>query len=85
MIKSHKRPICYGNFEKKSKIYCKECHHDWGILVKYRTLDDLPIIKIESFSVKDVATGRQSYFRKWKDVDFAMRDFDIEEMPEQDE
>uniref|UniRef100_A0ABM5FRV1 RNA helicase n=1 Tax=Pogona vitticeps TaxID=103695 RepID=A0ABM5FRV1_9SAUR len=85
VIKSHKRPICYGNFEKKSKIYCKECHHDWGILVKYRTLDDLPIIKIESFSVKDVATGRQSYFRKWKDVDFAMRDFDIEEMPEQDE
>lgn len=48
--------------------------------MRYRAFEDLPIIKIESFSVEDVATGKQSYFRKWKDVNFALKEFDIEEM-----
>ncbi|KAH0628367.1 hypothetical protein JD844_009437, partial [Phrynosoma platyrhinos] len=82
ITKPHNKKTCYGGFEKKCKLYCNadKCHNDWGITVKYKAFDDLPIIKIESFSVEDVATGKQTYFRKWKDVNFAMRQFDIEEM-----
>ncbi|XP_061487966.1 antiviral innate immune response receptor RIG-I [Rhineura floridana] len=78
----HKRPARYDYFEKKCKMYCSvaTCHHDWGITVKYRVFEDLPIIKIKSFSVEDIVKGKQSCFRKWKDVDFAMKEFDIEEM-----
>ncbi|XP_062985266.1 antiviral innate immune response receptor RIG-I isoform X1 [Elgaria multicarinata webbii] len=78
----HKKPNRYGNFEKRCKVYCnaERCHHDWGITVKYKAFEDLPIIKIESFSVEDVATGEQFPFRKWKDVNFAVKEFDIEEM-----
>ncbi|CAM2114646.1 unnamed protein product [Caretta caretta] len=82
LTKPHKKPSCYDNFEKKCKMYCRDskCQHDWGITVRYKTFDDLPVIKIESFVVKDVTTGKLSVFRKWRDVDFAMREFDINEM-----
>ncbi|KAM3846620.1 antiviral innate immune response receptor RIG-I isoform 2-T2 [Vipera latastei] len=76
----HKKAHSYGNFEKKAKMYCINCHHDWGIIVKYKTFDKIPIIKIESFSVQDVVSNEQLHFRKWKDVDFAMKDFNTEEM-----
>ncbi|XP_053159976.1 antiviral innate immune response receptor RIG-I isoform X2 [Hemicordylus capensis] len=80
--KPHNRPNRYGNFEKRNKMYCSapNCHHDWGITVRFCTFEDLPIIKIESFSVENVATGKQLYFRKWKDVNFAIKEFDINEM-----
>ncbi|KAG8130481.1 putative Retinoic acid inducible protein [Naja naja] len=78
--KPHKKARNYGNFEKKFKMYCIDCGHDWGIIVKYKTFEDMPIIKIESFSVQDVVSNTQNHFRKWKDVDFAMKDFDFEEI-----
>ncbi|XP_067409296.1 antiviral innate immune response receptor RIG-I [Emydura macquarii macquarii] len=82
LTKPHKKPNCYDGFEKKCKMYCQEskCQHDWGITVRYKTFDDLPIIKIESFVVKDITSGKLSVFRKWRDVDFAMKEFDINEM-----
>uniref|UniRef100_A0A8D0KN31 RNA helicase n=1 Tax=Salvator merianae TaxID=96440 RepID=A0A8D0KN31_SALMN len=78
----HRKANRYGNFEKKCKMYCSapKCRHDWGITVKYKAFEDMPIIKIESFSVEDVATGRQSCFRKWRDTKFQLKEFDIEEM-----
>nr|XP_028567752.1 probable ATP-dependent RNA helicase DDX58 [Podarcis muralis] len=78
----HSKPVHWGHFEKKSKIYCSDakCQHDWGIAVKYKEFEDIPVIKIESFSVYDVVKGKQDYFRKWKDVNFALKEFDIKEM-----
>uniref|UniRef100_A0A673GRJ2 RNA helicase n=1 Tax=Sinocyclocheilus rhinocerous TaxID=307959 RepID=A0A673GRJ2_9TELE len=43
-------------------------------------LQDLPLLKIESFVVQDCVTRRQHYFRKWRDVTFAMREFDMTEI-----
>ncbi|KAF7244727.1 putative ATP-dependent RNA helicase DDX58 [Varanus komodoensis] len=78
----HSKPRRYAQFEKRSKLYCNadKCHHDWGIMVKYQAFEDLPIIKIESFLVQDVVTGKRSYFRKWKEVDFAIKEFSVEDM-----
>uniref|UniRef100_A0A670ZCJ3 RNA helicase n=1 Tax=Pseudonaja textilis TaxID=8673 RepID=A0A670ZCJ3_PSETE len=82
ITKPHKAARSYGDFEKKFKMHCiiDSCHHDWGIIVKYKTFEDMPIIKIESFSVKDVVSNRQNHFGKWKDVDFAVKDLDFEEL-----
>ncbi|XP_039399366.1 antiviral innate immune response receptor RIG-I isoform X2 [Mauremys reevesii] len=82
LTKPHKKPNRYDHFEKKCKMYCREpkCQHDWGITVRYKAFDDLPVIKIESFVVKDVTTSKLAVFRKWREVDFAMREFDINEM-----
>ncbi|XP_025061523.1 probable ATP-dependent RNA helicase DDX58 isoform X3 [Alligator sinensis] len=79
----HAKRKQYGHFEKKCKMYCKDlsCQYDWGITVKYKTFDNLPVIKVESFVVEDIATGEQSVFRKWVQVDFELKKFDVEEMP----
>ncbi|ETE68892.1 putative ATP-dependent RNA helicase DDX58 [Ophiophagus hannah] len=78
--KPHRKARNYGNFEKKYKMHCISCGYDWGIIVTYKTFEDMPIIKIESFSVQDVVRNMQNHFRKWKDVDFAIKDFDFEEI-----
>ncbi|XP_049752774.1 antiviral innate immune response receptor RIG-I [Elephas maximus indicus] len=79
--KPHPKPRTYGSFEKKAKIHCARqgCSHDWGIYVKYRTFE-IPVIKIESFVVEDIATGAQSLYAKWKDFHFEKIPFDAAEM-----
>ncbi|XP_065263043.1 antiviral innate immune response receptor RIG-I [Emys orbicularis] len=86
LTKPHKKPSRYDHFEKKCKMSCRDskCQHDWGITVRYKAFDDLPVIKIESFVVKDITTGKLAVFRKWREVDFAMREFDINEMSSTD-
>ncbi|NWT95572.1 DDX58 helicase, partial [Urocynchramus pylzowi] len=66
--KPHRKPVQFDGFEKKSKMHCQntECQHDWGIIVKYKTFDNLPVIKIKSFVLEDVETGTQMDFQKWK-------------------
>ncbi|XP_052501016.1 antiviral innate immune response receptor RIG-I [Budorcas taxicolor] len=81
VTKLHPRPKKFGNFEKKSKIFCarKDCLHDWGIHMTYKTFE-IPVIKIESFVVEDVATGAQTLYAKWKDFNFEKIPFDAAEM-----
>nr|XP_033782613.1 antiviral innate immune response receptor RIG-I [Geotrypetes seraphini] len=85
ITKPHPKPKCFQGFHKRAKILCKEqkCRHDWGITGSYLTLQDISLIKIESFVVEDIETGAQYYFPKWVDVNFTMKDFDIEEMSKQ--
>ncbi|NXO84617.1 DDX58 helicase, partial [Sitta europaea] len=68
ITKPHRKPVQFDGFEKKSKMHCQntECQHDWGIIVKYKTYDNLPVIKIRSFVLEDVETGTQMDFQKWK-------------------
>ncbi|XP_069332609.1 antiviral innate immune response receptor RIG-I isoform X1 [Eulemur rufifrons] len=79
--KPHPKPKKFGSFEKRAKIFCarQDCSHDWGIHVKYRTFE-IPVIKIESFVVEDVATGAQRLYPKWKDFHFEKIPFDAAEM-----
>ncbi|XP_024851823.1 antiviral innate immune response receptor RIG-I isoform X2 [Bos taurus] len=81
VTKLHPRPKKFGSFDKKAKIFCarKDCLHDWGIHMKYKTFE-IPVIKIESFVVEDVATGAQTLYAKWKDFNFEKIPFDAAEM-----
>ncbi|KAM6230589.1 antiviral innate immune response receptor RIG-I isoform 2-T2 [Porphyrio hochstetteri] len=81
ITKPHHRPIQFDCFVKKSKMHCQNtnCQHDWGIIVKYKTFDDLPVIKIKSFVVEQVETGAQMDFQKWRDINFSLKNFDAEE------
>lgn len=63
-------------------MHCQNANwqHDWGITVKYKTFDNLPVIKIKSFVVEDVETGTQIDFQKWEVIIFSWKNFDDEEM-----
>lgn len=76
----HRKPINFCGFSKKEKMLCVECKHDWGLVVSYLTIQDLPLLKIESFVVQNLVTGEQHYFRKWCKVTFAIREFDMTEI-----
>lgn len=82
MSKLHPKPKSFGYFEKRAKIFCARpnCSHDWGIHVKYKIFE-IPVIKIESFVVEDIATGAQKLYAKWKDFHFEKIPFDAKEMP----
>lgn len=81
--KLHPKPKSFGHFEKRAKIFCarRNCGHDWGIHVKYKTFE-IPVIKIESFVVEDIATGAQKLYAKWKDFPFEKIPFGSPEIPE---
>ncbi|XP_043746530.1 antiviral innate immune response receptor RIG-I isoform X1 [Cervus elaphus] len=81
VTKLHPRPKNFGSFEKKAKIFCarKDCLHDWGIHVRYKSFE-IPVIKIESFVVEDVVTGAQTLYAKWKDFNFEKIPFDAAEL-----
>lgn len=78
--KPHRKPFQFDGFEKKSKMHCRntECQHDWGIIVKYKIFDNLPVIKIRSFVLEDVETGTQMDFQKWKSINLSLKEFDEE-------
>ncbi|XP_067301547.1 probable ATP-dependent RNA helicase DDX58 [Pseudorasbora parva] len=76
----HKKPRNFCGFNKKEKLLCADCKHDWGLVASYLTIQDLPLLKIESFVVQDCTTDKQFYFRRWRDVTFAIREFDITEL-----
>lgn len=81
VCKPHPKPKIYDSFEKKAKIFCakQNCSHDWGIFVRYKTFE-IPVIKIESFVVEDIASGVQNRHSKWKDFHFERVQFDPAEM-----
>ncbi|XP_056092574.1 probable ATP-dependent RNA helicase DDX58 [Rhinichthys klamathensis goyatoka] len=79
----HKKPKTFCGFSKNKKMLCGDCKHDWGLIASYLTIQDLPLLKIESFVVQDRVTQEQFYFRKWREVTFAIREFDMKEITPQ--
>ncbi|KAG7323493.1 hypothetical protein KOW79_013195 [Hemibagrus wyckioides] len=75
----HKKIKTFDNFTKKEKMYCSDCKKDWGIIASYLNIQDLPVLKIESFTLEDLVTKEQHAFRKWHEVPFCMRVFDVTE------
>ncbi|MCJ8742078.1 hypothetical protein PDJAM_G00078240 [Pangasius djambal] len=80
--KPHSKIKTFDNITKKEKMFCSDCNHDWGIIASYMNIENLPVLKIEGFIVQDRVTKRLQFFRKWRDVTFRMREFDVSEMTE---
>ncbi|XP_060793792.1 probable ATP-dependent RNA helicase DDX58 isoform X2 [Neoarius graeffei] len=80
LTKPHDKIKTFNNITKKDKMFCSDCNHDWGIIASYMNIQDLPVVKIESFIVQDQVTKKQQFFRKWRDVTFHIREFDVTEM-----
>ncbi|XP_041042306.1 probable ATP-dependent RNA helicase DDX58 isoform X2 [Carcharodon carcharias] len=76
----HKKPKNFGSFQKKQKLYCNDCGHDWGITANYKVFNDLPVIKIESFILKNMSTSDLIPGSKWKNTPFLMKLFDGAEL-----
>ncbi|CAM4674469.1 unnamed protein product [Leuciscus chuanchicus] len=79
----HKKPRSFCGFSKNKKMLCGDCKHDWGLIASYLTIQDLPLLKIESYVVQDCVTEEQFYFRKWREVTFAIQEFDMKEITPQ--
>lgn len=68
VIEPHPVPKKYENFELSGKIYCKECHWNWGVMGVYKKVP-FPIINIEFFIVVDPNMMTNKY-KRWKEVPF---------------
>ncbi|KAF4078406.1 hypothetical protein AMELA_G00198820 [Ameiurus melas] len=79
LTKPHNKIKTFDNFTKKEKMLCSECNNDWGIIASYMNIQDLPVLKIESFIVQDRVTKKQQFFKKWRNVTFRIREFDMTE------
>lgn len=62
--KPHKSPKKYDGIEKKSKMFCKGCPQDWGIIAE-KDGADLRILKIISFKFRNLRTQDITTYTKW--------------------
>lgn len=79
----HPKPDSFGGMAKTRKLSCGKCSMDWGIVVTYNNIQDLPVIKIQSFIVEDLSKMPKRvlfHFRKWKEVPFFIKPFEITEI-----
>ena len=60
--------------EKHSKIYCKKCGVDWGVMMRVNGID-FAVIKVENF--KFDLNGKIIIPKKWKDFPFEILDESI--------
>uniref|UniRef100_A0A8C7FM60 Activating signal cointegrator 1 complex subunit 3 n=1 Tax=Oncorhynchus kisutch TaxID=8019 RepID=A0A8C7FM60_ONCKI len=72
----HPKPKGFMGLVKTRKLFC-HCGLDWGIVASYLSIQNLPVLKIESFVVKNCVTEQQRYYRKWRDVTFSMKTFEL--------
>lgn len=70
-VEPHPRPVPFGeDFNKIGKLFCKDCHEDWGIQAIYRGVK-LQVIKISALAVVN-PDGERGIFKKWKQVPFGV-------------
>ncbi|XP_072904673.1 antiviral innate immune response receptor RIG-I [Hemitrygon akajei] len=72
----HRNPKSFGSMQKREKLHCKDCGHDWGITANFNIFKDLPVIKIESFVLQNIKTDARVIVRKWRDAPFSISKFE---------
>ncbi|KAM6949144.1 antiviral innate immune response receptor RIG-I [Aplochiton taeniatus] len=80
---THPKPRNFDGLVKTRKLFCGKCSMDWGIVATFNNIQDLPLIKIESFVAEDLSRKPKRvlrYFRKWKEVPFLIKPFEITEI-----
>ncbi|WAR20808.1 IFIH1-like protein [Mya arenaria] len=78
--KPHKSPKKYDGIEKKSKMFCKKCPLDWGIVAE-RDGVDLWILKIQCFKFRNMRSADVSAYKKWIEVPYAFPEMNLEDIP----
>ncbi|XP_052773520.1 antiviral innate immune response receptor RIG-I-like [Mya arenaria] len=78
--KPHKSPKKYDGIEKKSKMFCKKCPLDWGIVAE-RDGVDLWILKIQCFKFRNMRSADVSAYKKWIEVPYAVPEMNLEDIP----
>ncbi|XP_028414975.1 probable ATP-dependent RNA helicase DDX58 [Dendronephthya gigantea] len=66
--------IMCGGLNRNSKTFCKDCRRDWGNRAK-NEFGEFPLIKIESFRVKNSSKSVDHWCKKWKDFPFDLETF----------
>ena len=66
-----------GGADMKEKIFCKECHSDWGITAVYQQIS-YPIIKISSFVII-FPNGQRDTCKKWVTAPFGVDPLTLED------
>ncbi|XP_052772064.1 antiviral innate immune response receptor RIG-I-like isoform X2 [Mya arenaria] len=78
--KPHITPKKYDGIEKKSKMICKKCPMDWGIVAE-RDGVDLWILKIQCFKFRNMRSADVSAYKKWIEVPYAVPEMTLEDIP----
>lgn len=80
VIEPHPTTKKFENFELSGKIYCKNCHWNWGVMGVYKNVP-FPIIKIDEFVIVSPSGGREKY-KKWKEVPLDVKPIGSEDLAE---
>lgn len=81
-IREHPNPKKIDDIEMNKKIYCKNCHEDWGVTALIHNVEWL-CIKISSFVLEFPHNNRaRKIFKKWKDLPFDIKEATTEEILE---
>ena len=79
-IIKHPNPKIIDDIEMSKKIFCKQCHEDWGVTALICRVEWM-CIKINSFVLEfpDRDPPRKMY-KKWKDLPFGIKEADLDEL-----
>ncbi len=74
--KPMKKPVPLNNgMTIQEVLVCKKCKLDWGNLAKFEG-KELPLIHTKGF-LFDNAMGKRKTMKKWKEVWFQIKDYDL--------
>ena len=69
IVKPHRSPKKFEGMTKTSKVFCKNCPLDWGILLDYHGLS-LCSLKLACLKFVNTETGNIREYKKWIEVPF---------------
>ena len=78
-VTPHRSPKKYEGMEKTSKMYCKNCPLDWGIVLDY---NGLPCWTLKLICLKFVntVTRRVTQYKKWLEVPFVPPEIEYDDL-----
>ena len=77
--KPHRSPKKYEGMTKTSKMYCKNCPLDWGIVLDYHGLPCWTL-KLACFKFINTVTNRVTEYKKWLEVPFKPVETEYEDL-----
>lgn len=67
-----KKKAKYDGLNKRSKMFCKTCPNDWGMIADYNDVP-LHILSLESLVFRNMNTNEETSFRKWNSMPYDVK------------